>query len=63
MTGHPIEILLVEDSPNEAELTVRALRRDNVSSHIEVARDGAEAIEFLFSTAHEQAARSSSCST
>ncbi len=53
MTGHPVEILLVEDTPNDAELTIRALHRDNISNHIQVARDGAEAVEFLFSTAHD----------
>lgn len=49
MTGDPVEILLVEDNPSHAEMTVRALRKHNISNHIEVARDGAEAVEFLFS--------------
>jgi two-component system response regulator len=45
--GH-IEILLVEDNPQDLELTRRALRKGNLTNNIHVARDGAEAIEFLF---------------
>jgi len=45
---HPIEILLVEDNPQDMELTLRALKKANLSSHIQVARDGAEALEFIF---------------
>ncbi len=48
MTGNPVEILLVEDNPNDAELTLRALRKNNVSNRIHVVRDGAEALEFIF---------------
>ena len=50
MAEEPVEILLVEDSPNDVELTLRALRRNNVTNHIQVARDGAEALEFIFAT-------------
>ncbi|MFN2542461.1 MAG: response regulator [Chthoniobacterales bacterium] len=42
------EILVVEDNPQDLELTLRALRKANVSNHIQVARDGAEALEFIF---------------
>lgn len=45
-----IEILLVEDNPNDVELTLHALRKNNLANHIEVMRDGAEALEFLFAT-------------
>ena len=45
---HAVEILLVEDNPQDLELALRALRRANLTNHIEVARDGAEAIEFIF---------------
>jgi two-component system, response regulator len=45
-----IEILLVEDSPQDLELTLRALHKANLANHIEVARDGAEALDFLFCT-------------
>jgi two-component system response regulator len=43
-----IEILLVEDSPEDLELTIRALRKANIQNRIHVARDGAEALEFVF---------------
>lgn len=42
------EILLVEDSPEDAELALRALRQGKLANHITVARDGAEALEILF---------------
>ncbi|MEY2601360.1 MAG: hypothetical protein QOJ36_679 [Verrucomicrobiota bacterium] len=43
-----IEILLVEDNPKDVELTLRAFERANLTNRIHVARDGAEALEFLF---------------
>lgn len=43
-----VEILVVEDSPHDLELTMRALRRNRVANHIEVVRDGEEAVQFLF---------------
>jgi len=48
--SHPneIEILLVEDNPDDLELTVRALRKSKLVNHIQVARDGAEALDFIF---------------
>jgi CheY-like chemotaxis protein len=42
------DILLIEDSPLEVELTLRPLREFNLSGQIEVARDGEEALDFLF---------------
>src|SRR5499427_5296952 len=44
-----VDILLVEDNPNDAELTMRALKRANVDAHLIIARDGAEALEVLIS--------------
>jgi two-component system, response regulator len=41
-------ILLVEDNPDDEELTTRALRQAKIANEIVVARDGSEAIEFLF---------------
>ena len=41
-------ILLVEDNPDDVELTLRALRKNNVKNGVEVVRDGAEALDFLF---------------
>ncbi len=43
----PIEVLLVEDDPNDVELTLRALQRAKLHNRVHVARDGAEAWEFL----------------
>jgi two-component system response regulator len=40
-------ILLVEDSPDDVELTLRAFRKSNLMNHIVVARDGVEALEYL----------------
>lgn len=50
MADDIVEILLVEDNPNDLELTLHALRKHNLSNHIEVVRDGAEALEFIFAT-------------
>ena len=46
--SHEVEILLVEDSPEDAELTIRAMRRYKIANEIQVAEDGAEALDFLF---------------
>jgi CheY-like chemotaxis protein len=43
-----VEILLVEDNPQDLQLTQRALRKANLTNHIHIARDGVEALEFLF---------------
>ena len=43
-----VEILLVEDSAEDVELALRALHKANLTNHIEVARDGAEALDFIF---------------
>ncbi len=48
MTAHEIEILLVEDSSADAELTLHALRVNVQVNHIHVVRDGEEALNFLF---------------
>jgi CheY-like chemotaxis protein len=44
----PAEILLVEDSPQDLELTLRVLKRSNAMLPIRVATDGAEALGYLF---------------
>ena len=43
-----IEILLVEDNPDDLDMTLFALRRANLANRIQVARDGAEALDFIF---------------
>ena len=44
------EILLVEDSPEDLQLALRALKKAGLANSIQVARDGAEALEFLYCT-------------
>ena len=41
-------ILLVEDNPDDEALTLRALKKNNISNTVHVARDGVEALDFLF---------------
>ena len=43
-----VDILLVEDNPNDRELTIRALKKHGVANHIFTVPDGAEALDFLF---------------
>ena len=46
--GNIVEILIVEDNPQDLDLALRALRKANLANRIHVARDGTEALEFLF---------------
>jgi len=43
-----VEILLVEDNPQDAELMIRALRKQKLANQIHVAEDGEEALDYLF---------------
>jgi two-component system response regulator len=45
-----VEILLIEDNLNDAELTIRALRKSNIANKLIHLKDGAMALEFLFGT-------------
>jgi CheY-like chemotaxis protein len=47
MDSREVEILLVEDNINDAELTIRALRKNNIANNIIHLIDGAEALDFL----------------
>jgi CheY-like chemotaxis protein len=45
---HEVEILLVEDNQDDLDMTFRALRKANLTNHIQAVRDGAEALDFIF---------------
>jgi two-component system response regulator len=47
-TNQPIDILLVEDNPDDIELTLRAFKKHRPGDRIHVVRDGAEALAYLF---------------
>lgn len=47
---HAVDILLVEDNPNDAELTLRALNKHNFINKVYHVKDGAEALDFVFAT-------------
>jgi len=49
-SAEPDVILLVEDNPDDEALTLRALRKNNVKNKVVVARDGAQALDYLFGT-------------
>lgn len=49
-TVKEVEILLVEDNPTDAELTVRALKKSNLANNLVWVKDGAEALDFIFAT-------------
>ncbi len=44
----PVEILIVEDNPDDAELTINALKKNNLVNSLYVAEDGEEALDFIF---------------
>jgi CheY-like chemotaxis protein len=48
MSENRIEILLVEDNPDDLDMALRALRKAHLANSIHVARDGAEAVDFIF---------------
>ena len=48
MGREEVEILLVEDNPEDVELTLYALREQNLANDIQVVRDGEEALDFIF---------------
>jgi two-component system response regulator len=50
MNENSIEILLVEDNPADVELALHALKKNNLANRIQVVRDGAEALDYIFAT-------------
>jgi CheY-like chemotaxis protein len=50
MEYNTVEILLIEDNMNDAELAIRAFRKGNISNNLIHLKDGAQALEFLFGT-------------
>ncbi|HOW57726.1 MAG TPA: response regulator [Smithellaceae bacterium] len=44
----PVEILLVEDNPNDIELALRAFKKNKLVNHVNIVRDGEEALDYLF---------------
>jgi len=48
MNPNEVDILLVDDSQDDVDLTLHALRSENLANHVFVARDGEEALDFLF---------------
>ena len=50
MNLNPIDVLLVEDDPADAELTLRALRDRGFANNVKCVGDGAEALHFMFGT-------------
>ena len=49
----PVEILLVEDNPHDAELAIRALKKNNLANNLLHLEDGQEALDFLFDEKNE----------
>ena len=50
VTINDVDILMVEDNPHDIELTLRALKKQNLANKVHVVKDGAEALEFVFAT-------------
>ena len=50
MPDNPVEILLVEDNPNDIKLALHAFAASHLANQVHVVRDGAEALEFIFCT-------------
>lgn len=45
-----MDILFIEDNANDIELTLRALKKNNVANNIQIIKDGEEALEYIFAT-------------
>jgi two-component system, response regulator len=52
MVNHEVEVILVEDNADDAELTIRELKKQNLANKFIHLQDGAEALDFIFGTGH-----------
>ncbi|EQA64416.1 response regulator [Leptospira alexanderi] len=50
LQDQPISILYAEDNPQDSELTLRSLKRHNLTNQVKLVRDGEEALEYLYAT-------------
>src|ERR1041385_5019551 len=50
MENTEVEILLVDDNPNDAEMTIRALKKNNIANNLVHLTNGADALDFIFGT-------------
>jgi two-component system response regulator len=57
MNHNKIDILLVEDNINDAELAIRELRKNNMANNLYHVEDGEEALEFMFATGRYEGSR------
>jgi CheY-like chemotaxis protein len=48
MQYEPLEVLLVEDDPDDVELTLRTLKQERITNSVQVVMDGEEALEYIF---------------
>ena len=55
MQPKDMKILLIEDNPDDVEITLRAFKKHNLANHITVARDGEEALDIIFQHGKESA--------
>ena len=62
MNPNSVDILLVEDTPNDAELTIRELKKHRMANNLIHVHDGEEALEFLFATGKYAETRDALCS-
>jgi two-component system, response regulator len=57
MSDHPPTVLLVEDNRDDEELTIRGFKRADLANPVDVARDGQEALDYLFGSESQPAKR------
>lgn len=50
MENSEVEILLIEDNPNDAEMAIRALKKNHISNKVIHLKDGAQGLDFIFGT-------------